>query len=168
MPDCFPKQPMETNHTRTSSVVHKATEQMQLLHRKRRNYSPLQEKLILQCNLCSGLVVGFPCFEHHREECSNLVHAIDRWKLENYRPLLQQDGKISFLGKWIDCNKCKRQQIMANFLPGTLTFKLKIINWARLTFLLQRRRKAMAAIKLSKLQLLSDHVLLMLVLQFIT
>ena len=57
---------------------------------------------------------------------------------------------------------------MANFLPGTLPFKLKIINWARLTFLLLARHKAKAAIRLAKLQLLSDPVLLTLVLQFIT
>ena len=158
---------MENNHTLTADAEHKPPVQFQLMHRKRRPYSPLQEKLVLQCDRCSGFVVGFPCFEHHRENCCNLHHTIDVWKLENYRPLLQQDGDISFLCKWIDCSKCKRQQIMANFLPGSLPFKLRIINWARLTFLLQRRRKAMAAIKLSRLKLLSDPVLSMLVLQFI-
>ena len=142
---------------------------MKIFHCRQNSYSPHQDKLVLQCHLCSGLMIGYSCFNHHSEGCNTAFEVNECWKPENYRPLLQQDGSISFLAKGIDCNKCKKQQMMSTFPTNSeKAFALRIMKWARLVFLLVVRKHWEKIIKLTGKHSFVDPEMLNIVLSYLT
>jgi len=127
-----------------------------------------RDKLILQCHLCSGLMIGFKCHAHHYEHC-HLAHNLRKcWEPENYRPILQNDGRINFLAKWIDC-KCERQRkLSACSSVSEMFLAYRSLKWARLTFLLACRRHWEMTLKLTSKQALVEAEILDKVLKFLT
>ena len=137
-------------------------------HRRRDDFNPHKDKLVLQCQLCSGLMVGYKCHEHHYENCHSAYKLSKCWEPENYRPVLQNDGSINFLAKWIDC-KCERQRkLSACSSVSEMILAYRLLKWARLTFLLACRRHWEMILKLTSKHSLVGPLILDKVLRFLT
>jgi hypothetical protein len=127
-----------------------------------------RDKLILQCHLCSGLMIGFKCHGHHYEHC-HFAHNLSKcWEPENYRPVLQNDGSINFLAKWIDC-KCEGQRKLSSCSSvSEMILAYRVLKWARLTFLLACRRRWERTLKLTSKHALVGPEMLDKVLRFLS
>ena len=127
-----------------------------------------RDKLIVQCHLCSGLMIGFKCHAHHYEHC-HLAHNFPKcWELENYRPILEKDGSINFLAKWIDC-KCERQRnLSACSSVSEMILAYRLLKWTRFAFLLACRRHWERILKLTCKHALVGPEMLDKVLRFLT
>ena len=120
-------------------------------HSFRKDYNPHKDKLVLQCQLCSGLMIGYKCFERHLENYHTAHKSSKCWESENYRPILQVDRNSNLLAKWIDC-KCEGQRKMSRCTTiSEMTLAYNILKWARLTFLLVWRRRWEGILKLTNM-----------------
>ena len=101
-------------------------------------------KLVYQCYLCSHLLAGNICFEHHCSECKEPRQPL------NYRPLQQHNKNPAFLCKWLDCSKCKLQKVIASAKPGSFTsLRFRVVCWARMIFLLIAKHRVMMSWKIT-------------------
>ena len=138
-------------------------------HRRRDDFNTHKDKLVLQCQLCSGLMVGYKCHEHHYENCHFAFKLNKCWEPENYRPILQKDGSINLLAKWIDCNKCEGQRKLSICTTiSEMILAYNVLKWARLTFLLARRRRWERMLKLTSKHTFVGPEMLHKVLRFLT
>ena len=150
-------------------LVHQSSHMARIsFYRGSDEFCPRRNKLILQCHLCSGLMIGFKCHAHHNEHC-HLAHNRGKcWEPENYRPVLQNDGSINFLAKWVDC-RCERQRkLSACSSVSEMILAYRLLKWARLTFLLACRRHWEMILKLTSKQALVGPLILDKVLRFLT
>ena len=126
-------------------------------------------KLVIQCFYCSSLFAGNICYEHHRSDCRPYGREEEHGNPTNFRPLLGHDKNPSFLCKWLDCNKCKLQKLIAGSKPGSFTsLRFRIICWARMTFLLIAKHRVLMTIRSTCKYPFLDNVALKLVVDFIT
>jgi hypothetical protein len=137
-----------------------------------RNHAPAKivtPKLVIKCHNCSGLLVGNICYRHQIQECTNATHAEEMRETAVYRPLSRHDHNQSRLCKWLDCHRCKMQQIMSDSKKGSfLALRLRTVCWGRFTFLLMAKARTRAIILLTSKAPKLDSVTLTLVISFWT
>ena len=99
-------------------------------------------KVALQCFNCSGLLFGKICMRHHLKVCRLVPRTYEHWSPQNFRPIARHDKNPSFLCKWLDCPKCRLQQVLARSPERSfLSLRLKLLYWTRLVFLLITKHK---------------------------
>ena len=100
--------------------------------------------LVYLCHHCSHLLAGDICYEHHGIDCNEHKRTSD------HRPFPQHNMNPALLCKWVDCNKCKLQNVIARAKTGSFTSRrFRVICWARMVFLLTARLRVKLSWKLT-------------------
>ena len=93
--------------------------------------------VIIQCQSCTGLLIGNSCFDHHQSSCEKSTKAGNQWTPANYAAVNKHNQNDSFLCKWLDCSKCKLQQDLANSKTSSyLGRQIRLIPLCRISYLL--------------------------------
>ena len=93
--------------------------------------------VVIQCQNCTGLLIGNSCFEHHESNCEKSTREGNQWTPANYVAINKHDQNDSFLCKWLDCSECKLQQDLAKSKTRTyLGLQIRLIHWCRMTYLM--------------------------------
>ena len=107
-------------------------------------------KFVIQCQSCTGLLIGNTCFEHHETICEKATRDGNQWTPSNYVAIPKHDQNDSFLCKWLDCRKCKLQQALAKSKPKSyLGLRIRLVHWCRITYLLIAKYMVKLRLKLT-------------------
>ena len=125
--------------------------------------------VVIQCQNCTGLLIGNSCFEHHESNCEKSTREGNQWTPANYAAINKHDQNDSFLCKWLDCNKCKLQQDLAKSKTTSyLGRQIRLIYWCRMTYLLISKHMVKHRLFLVSKSLMLDAGAISAIVDFVT